>query len=92
MPSCFFRKPKKSASDYQSRLLFYRGLAEQAIGGLGDDYQIMQDIQGRHFSVTHVPMGLTLEVHGETAIDFWASIVAALDRIKDAASAEVFRL
>lgn len=92
MPSCFFnKKPKALPEDYLTKLLFYKEKAEAALASLGGDFEVIQDIQGRNFSVTYLPRGLSVQTRADTAIDYWASIVEAVDRINMVAEADIFK-
>lgn len=92
MPSCFFNKrPKTQSGDTQTKLLFYRSLSEEALEALDNNYQALLDIQGRNFSVTYLPLGRAVETHAKTAVDFWASVVTAIDEIKVIGATDQFK-
>lgn len=77
---CFFKKPRRQVEPHT--IAYYQGCATRAVDSLGDDFEAVSDQQGRTFSVTHMSSGLVVNAHADTAIDYYASIVAAVDRIK----------
>ena len=88
----FFKKSPPESLD-PSKLVYYQNSGRRAILSLNDDdFETLCDIQGRNFSVTHKPSGRVVQTHADTAIDYWASVIAAVDQIRIIVEMEAFKL
>lgn len=88
---CFFKKRSPEVTEPHT-VAYYQRSSMRAIDSLEPgEYQLLCDPQGRTFSVTHLPTGHTVNSHADTAIDYYASIVDAVDRIKIVVEMEAFK-
>lgn len=85
----FFRKPRRE--DLPHTIDYYQRSSSRAINSLDADYETLSDQRGRTFSVTHTPTGHVVNAHADTAIDYYASIVSAVERIKTVVEMDAFK-